>query len=408
MVQKIKNTVHGIQALAGHVWYGFPSKKLRLIGVTGTDGKTTTSNLIYHLLNASGMKSGLVSTINARIGDETIDTGLHVTTPDPWDVPKLIDKAQKAGCKAMVMEVSSHGLDQNRVLGCNFEIGVHTTITHEHIDYHKTFDNYLGAKAKLFQRAKVAILNKDDSSYAQIKQLIPSDKKIITYAIDQNADLMLKDFPFTTSMPGKYNQYNCLGAIAVARYMGVSDSAIKKGLASFKGIPGRFEIIPNKKQLHVVIDFAHKPNALENVLKTAKKLYPKGKIIAVYGAAGERDYLKRPMMGTISGTLADISILTAEDPRSENENDIIESIAKGCLEAGAIELKTEDLKHTEKTHTFIRIPDRKEAIFFALRKAAQKGDTVLLLGKGHEESMCYGKTEKPWNEHATVAQALSS
>lgn len=408
MVQTVKNIVHGLQAVAGHIRYSFPSNKLRLIGVTGTDGKTTTSNLIYHVLNHSNVKSALVSTINARIGDETIDTGLHVTTPDPWDVPKLIDKAQKSGCEAMVMEVSSHGLDQNRVLGCNFEIGVHTTITHEHLDYHKTFERYLGAKAKLFKMAKVSVLNKDDSSYDQVRAHIPSNKKIITYAIDQTADITLKNFPFTTSLPGKYNQYNCLAAIAVARYIGIPDPVIKKAIASFNGIPGRFEIIPNKKGLHIVIDFAHKPNALENVLQTTKNLYPKGKIIAVYGAAGERDYLKRPMMGEISGRLADISILTAEDPRSENENDIIEKIAQGCEKAGAKERTTQNIKHQEKNHIFIRIPDRKEAIFFAIQKAAQKGDSVLLLGKGHEESMCYGKTERPWNEHSTVAQALSS
>lgn len=407
MIQSIKNIVHGMQALLATIWYDFPSRRLTLIGVTGTDGKTTTSNLIYAVLRAWGKKTALISTIDAKIGDTTIDTGFHVTTPDPWNVPKLLAQSLKAGCTHVVMEVSSHGLDQNRVLGCNFAVGVLTNISHEHLDYHKTFDQYLNAKAKLLQRAKVAILNKDDPSYSRIEPILATHERIVTYAIKAKADVMLKTIPFKTSLPGQYNQYNCLAAIAASHALEIPKEAIQKGISAFEGLPGRFEHVKNDRELNLIIDFAHKPNALKNVLQTVQKLYPKGKIIALFGAAGERDYLKRPMMGEISAKLADVTIITAEDPRSETVEDISDQIASGCIKGGAKKIGLRDNTTNKKSHQFILIPDRNTAIIYALH-IAKKNDTVLFLGKGHEKSMCYGDIEHPWSEHAAIKAALAA
>ena len=396
--QKIINFgKHLLTAVSASIYFNFPSKKLKVIGVTGTDGKTTTVHLIYHILHQAGLRVAMVSTVLAKIGDKEIDTGFHVTTPNPWNLQKFLKMMVDKGIEYAVLEVTSHGLDQFRLWGIDFEIGVLTNVTHEHLDYHKTYENYLSTKAKLLQKAKIAIINKDDESYDLLNsKLKTQNSKLITYGIKNEADFTPKKFDFKTSLPGEYNQYNCLAAIAATSQLGISVEKIKKAILTFKGVVGRMEKIEEGQDFKVIIDFAHTPNALEQVLKFLKSIKSgKSKLIVVFGCAGLRDSDKRPIMGEIACRLADLVVLTAEDPRTEDVNDIFDQIAGGCEGIGGVEGKA-----------YYKIPDRQEAINFAIQKLAKKGDTVVICGKGHEKSMCFGHTEYPWSDQEAAKKAL--
>jgi len=392
VIGKAKNLYHFFSASLANLFYRFPSQNLQVIGVTGTDGKTTTVHLIWRILSEAGFKVALISSVSARLGQKELETGFHVTTPDPWPLQKLIKRIADQGFTHLVLEATSHGLDQYRLLGIDFKVGVLTNITHEHLDYHRTFEKYLAAKAKLFRKVEVAVLNCEDASFSKIKPLVDRKAKILTYGL-KKGDLNLKNFSFKTSLPGEYNLQNCLAAAAAAKALGVDEEVIKKTVSSFKGLVGRMEEIDEGQDFKVIVDFAHTPNALENVLRLLKEKTV-GKLIAVFGCAGLRDKEKRPLMGEVSCRLADISVLTAEDPRTEDLNGIIAQIAKGCQKAKGVEGKT-----------FFRVPDRGEAIQFAISKA-KKGDTVVICGKGHERSMCFGKTEYPWSDQETARNAL--
>lgn len=367
------------------IFYGYPSRRLKVIGITGTDGKTTTSTLIYEILKKSGKKVALISSVSAKIGTQNINTGFHVTTPNAWQLQKLLREIVKKKFNYLVLEATSHGLSQFRLAGCNFHTGVITNVTHEHLDYHQTWKDYLMAKAKLFSHTKNNILNKDDKSYYFLRSKIRG--RIITYGL-KDADFTKKNFPFETQLPGRFNQYNCLAAIATAKSLGFADSKIREVIANFKGITGRMEIIL-EKPFKVLIDFAHTPNALKNVLSALKSM-PHRRLIAVFGAAGLRDSSKRPLMGKIAGRLADKIILTAEDPRTEDVSKIIDEIAEGC----------------ESKKKIIKEPDREKAIELAL-KLALRGDIVGIFGKGHEQSMCFGQEEFPWSDKEAVKKILN-
>ena len=406
MWQKIKNLYHLGQAFLYASFYHFPARHLNVIGVTGTDGKTTTVNLIYHILKEAGKKVSMISSINAVIGEKKYETGFHVTTPNPRDMQKYLSQAVKAGSEYFVLEATSHGLGQNRLFGCFFNIGVVTNITHEHLDYHKTYQNYVKAKAKLFRIAEVAVLNKDDRSYPFLLPFCKK-RKCFTYSLDKKADFNLKNFKFETALPGKYNQSNSLAASAVALSLGITRKKIKKSLKTFKGIKGRMEEIKRGQDFKIIIDFAHTPNSLKNVLEILNKEKKQdNKLIAIFGAAGLRDKKKRSLMGKVSGKYADITVITAEDPRTEDLNKIIEKIAQGCLRGGASELDRNDFELKGKRHYFFRVPDRKEAIAFAIRKLARKDDIVVICGKGHEKTMCFGKKEYPWSDFKAVEESL--
>src|SRR3989344_3044062 len=272
--QSFKRIAHKIKGDFASYYFGQPSKKLKFIGVTGTDGKSTTATLIYWIIREANKKVGLITTLGAKIGDKNYDTGFHVTTPEPIALQKFLSKMVKAGCKYAVLEVTSHGLDQSRVAGINFDVGVLTNITHEHLDYHKTWQNYRNAKALLFKEVKTAVLNRDDSSFDFIVGKISKNATIISYAIDRsNVDYFATHIDFAKD--------------------------VKKALSSFKPLEGRLEKVNNKKGFGVYIDFAHTPNALEKVLCLVRKS-SKGRVIAIFGCAGERDIQKRPMMGHIS------------------------------------------------------------------------------------------------------------
>jgi len=410
------------QALAylSAAFHGHPARKLRVIGVTGTDGKTTTVELIRSILTAAGHKTGMISTVEALIGDEHYPTGLHVTTPDALQVQGFLAQMVAAGTEYAVLEATSHGLAQHRVTACDFDVAVVTNITHEHLDYHGTFEDYREAKARLFRdlarsfrkldTPKTSILNADDASFEYLRP-IPADR-YLTYGLEQPADVTARDIVYTpaattftaatpqgefavqTALPGLFNVYNILTAIAVGISQAVPVEAMQQGIEAVQGVPGRMERIDSGQDFTAIVDFAHTPNALRRALETARELTA-GRVIVVFGCAGLRDVAKRPMMGEIAGRLADRVVITAEDPRTENLDAIMAQIAAGCETAGRRE--GED---------YWRIGDRGEAIEFAV-KMARAGDLVIVTGKGHEQSMCLGTVEYPWDDREVVREALS-
>ena len=385
MWQKVKNIYHLLRAFTACIYFGFPSKKLTVIGVTGTDGKTTTSHMIYEILKSANKKVSLISSIHAQIGEKTYDTGFHVTTPDPVALQKFLRKVVNSDSECLVLEVTSHGLDQNRIFGVDFDFAVLTNITHEHLDYHKSFENYILAKARLFKGVKVSILNLDDPTFSKIKKL--ANGKIITYSIGKKADFAPKNFPLKLKIPGEYNLSNALCAAALATQVGISKKIITKALNNFQGVKGRMEEVDMGQDYQVKVDFAHTPNGLKQALKTLKsRIKGQGsRVIAVFGAAGERDKLKRPKMGKIAAIYADICVLTAEDPRSEKVEDICWQIARGLVRSGK-----------KEGSDFYQIYDRQKAIEFAV-KLAKPGDIVV----------CFGKKEYPWDEFKSVERAIT-
>ncbi|MFQ5813362.1 MAG: UDP-N-acetylmuramoyl-L-alanyl-D-glutamate--2,6-diaminopimelate ligase [Anaerolineae bacterium] len=409
------------QALAylAAAFHGYPARKLRVIGVTGTDGKTTTVELVRSILAAAGHRTGMISTVEALIGHEHYATGFHVTTPDALQVQEYLAQMVEAGTEYAVLEATSHGLAQHRVTACDFDVAVVTNITHEHLDYHKTFEGYREAKARLFRSLassfrkpdtpKTSILNADDSSFEYLRP-IPADH-YLTYGLEQPADVTARDvvctpaattftavtpqgeFAVQTVLPGLFNVYNVLAAIAVGVSQALPSEAVQGGIRAVRGVPGRMERIVLGQDFTAIVDFAHTPNALQRALETVRGMTA-GRVIVVFGCAGLRDVAKRPMMGEIAGKLADRVVITAEDPRTEDLDTIMAQIATGCERAGRRE--GED---------YWRVGDRGEAIEFAV-KMARAGDLVIVTGKGHERTMCFGTTEVPWDDREVVREAI--
>ena len=403
-------------------FYNWPARRLSVIGVTGTDGKTTTSNIIHKILVTAGIRAGMISTVNAVIGDEMLDTGFHVTTPDAHDVQRYLAKMVESGLTHVVLETTSHGWAQYRVDACEFDIGVVTNITHEHFDEHGTYENYRAAKARLFSsleqtkekpqgNPRLGVINRDDRSFEFLSEFIKTRK--VSYGIGSDADVCAHDVKHSpsgisfnaalrdlnvgikSSLIGAYNVSNCLAALAATIYgLGIDPEVAARGIASLDGIPGRMESIDLGQSFTAIVDFAHTPNALKVTLEASRKM-TRGRVISIFGSAGLRDKEKRRMMAETSVELADISILTAEDPRTESLEGILEEMAAGARSKGGRE-----------GETFWRIADRGEAIRFALR-LARDGDIVLACGKGHEQSMCFGKTEYLWDDRTAMRAALS-
>jgi UDP-N-acetylmuramoyl-L-alanyl-D-glutamate--2,6-diaminopimelate ligase len=366
--RKFRNSQHLLESAIEVIKYGYPAKKLKVIGVTGTDGKTTTCHLIYEILKTAGKKVALVSTVAAYIGDQEIDTGFHVTTPDAKVLQPLIKRVADAGTDYLILEVTSHSLDQHRVLGCNFWIGVLTNVTHEHLDYHKSFESYRATKAKLFSGVKYAVLNQDDPSFSYFQD--HTSGKVIPYTRSE----------VKTNLIGEYNQYNLGAALVVAKLAGIENK-----LKVFSGVPGRMEEVKLGQKFRAIVDFAHTPNALEKLLTQLRMELPrKKKLILVFGCAGLRDMSKRPLMGEFASKLADYVIITAEDPRTESLDDIYDQI--NCKSG-------------------IRIDDRQKAIEKATQ-IAQPGDIVVVAGKGHEKSMCFGTNEYSWSDREALTNTI--
>ena len=394
-------------AVIANFVYGFPSRKLHVIGVTGTDGKTTTVNMIASILRAAGYKAAHLSTIDSP--------GMHTTTPSSFQVQKFLAAAVKAGNQYAVLETTSHALDQHRTWGIKFESAVLTNISHEHLDYHKDLVNYTAAKARLFKDVKFAVLNADDQSFDFLNEKLKG-RQIVTYGLGQEAKVWADEisesltntkfvahlprrqagvlaemFPVELNLPGKFNAYNALAAIAVVMNYNVAPEAIQKGLMRVRGIKGRLEIIESDHPFNVMLDFAHTPNAISQLLRF---LRPKisGKIIHVFGSAGERDKAKRPLMGEASDKYADTIVLTREDNRSESVENICNDIAKG-------------IKGKQRERGYFVIPDRREAIRFGLRQA-QADDFVIITGKGHEQSLNIDGVETAWDDSEIIKEEL--
>lgn len=376
-----------------NIIFFFPGRKIKVIGVTGTDGKTTTVSLIYHILKENGHSVSMLTSIGAVIGNRTYETGFHVTTPSSFTLQKFLRQAIKAKSEYFVLEVTSHALDQYRTLGVKFKVGIMTNVTSEHLDYHKTFDNYLRTKEKLLKIAEIAIVNKDDASYTLFSESknIKSQSNWITYGFSESADVNLKNFSLESkALIGDFNKYNALAAAACTKKMGLKDEQIKAAIKNFKMPIGRMDYIYDE-DYGVIIDFAHTPNAFEHLLSSLRT-QTNGRLIHVFGSAGERDHSKRPFMGEISSKYSDILVLTAEDPRSEEVNKIIDEIASG--------IKKKDAK-------VFRLPNRRNAIEAAVEMAG-KGDLVVITGKAHEKSMTYGHKDLPWDEYKIVWDAITT
>ena len=361
-------------------FYGNPTRELKVVGVTGTKGKTTTTYMIKSILEHAGKKVGLIGTIANYVGDKCYES--ERTSPESLDLQRMFREMVNNKCDVAVMEVSSHSLALDRVWGIDFDIGVFTNLTQDHLDFHKTFDNYLAAKAKLFTMCKEGFVNCDDM-YAK-KLMDMATCPITTYGIDNNPFVSARDIIITNSysdfkmpfnkviqrikvdIPGRFTVYNALAAICVSIRLGAGVEDVLAGLENVK-VPGRSEVVPTTRNFTVIVDYAHTPDSLENILK-ASKVYTKGKIICVFGCGGDRDTAKRPMMGEIAGKLAGYTVITSDNPRSEKPEEIIRQIEEG-------------LKKTNGKYKVI--VDRKKAIEHALRKA-EKGDLILIAGKGHE------------------------
>ena len=392
--QKIVNVgKHLPLAVLANMRYGFPSKKLKIIGVTGTDGKTTTVNMIYKILSDAGKKVSMISTVNAMVGGKAYETGFHVTSPDPFNIQKFLKMAVKSKDEYLILETTSHALDQYRVWGVKYDIAVVTNITHEHLDYHKTWEHYFKSKAKLVKNVKLAIINRDEDHFFRLRKLVKG--KTVSFGLHKTADFNPNKFPFSLSVPGEFNVMNGLAAAAVGVACNIDTKSIKKSLFSFNTPKGRLEKIDNKKGLHIYVDFAHTPNGLESAIKALKKQHPGGKMISIFGAEGFRDVQKRAMMGEVSVKNSDYSIITDVDSRGQ-----IEKINKMILEG------TEKAGGKLNENVFVE-NDRSKAIALAISKLAKKGDIVGIFGKGHELTMdTTGKGDTKWSDYEAVEKAL--
>lgn len=445
MIRWMKNEYHKFQATWANIRYGFPARKLKVIGVTGTDGKTTTVSMIYHILKKAGLKVAMMSTIEILIGDKSLDSGLHVTTPEPWEVPKYLRMMLREGVEYVVIEATSNGLDQNRLAGVSYDSAAITNIREDHLDYHKTWENYARAKFKLIEnvRAKgLVVLNDDDEKSASWLMEKSQGLKQMVYAkwVSKNdlfnkrmtIDGLVFDYDgqnFKIPMIGEHNFENLLQVINVCKkYLKLDE--IRNSLLDYRSPLGRMQLLQSRP-FTVIVDFAHTPNALAKALESVKLIKPEpdSRIITVFGCAGKRDKGRRKM-GGVSAVLSDITILTAEDPRDEDLSDVNTEILQYAEKNGGVVIdrfatrklyKAAPFEHLEeKIDMILRNADkalisfdensprsREDAIEFAIR-IAKKGDIVFITGKGHEKSLAFGSDEKeyPWSDQEVVEEKL--
>ncbi len=387
-------------------WFHHPSEKLHLVGVTGTNGKTTTVCLLKSILEAAGYKVGLVGTIQNMIGDRVLPAAR--TTPDTYELQSLFALMVAEGCTHCVMEVSSHALDQHRVGCCTFDVGVFTNLTQDHLDYHGTMENYMLAKKQLFQISRNAVLNADDPWCTALEEGLSTNVKHFSIK-NNNAHFVAKNICYKPDgvrfelitpdtigrvklhIPGEFSVYNGMAAAAAALTLGIPFETVTEALQVAVGVKGRAEIVPTKRDFTVVIDYAHTPDGLENICKTLKACCA-GRLVTVFGCGGDRDRTKRPKMGAVAAALSDYVVVTSDNPRSEKPAAIIEDILEG-------------IKGMKTPYTVIE--NRMEAIHYAI-KNAKAGDTVLLAGKGHETYQILATGTIHLDEREVVAQALQN
>ena len=394
---------HYAQAVIAGAKYHHPARNLRVIGVTGTNGKTTTSFMIWNMLRNAGYKTGLLTTVAWGVDKLTPELD-HMTTADAFTLNERIRKIADAGAEYLVLEITSHALAEFRTLGIPIEIAVFTNLTHEHLDYHKTIDRYRAAKGKLFKKAKFSILNADDPSCKYYQDL---SSEYITYGIKngENRAKNLKlsvtgvkyscgDINIETRIPGVFNVYNSLAAALVGQKLGLTSQQIKQGISSLAGVEGRMNIIDEGQPFTVIVDYAHAPDALEKVYDSIGE--HKGRIISVHGGAGRRDPSTRPIRGAILGKYSDIVIITEDDSRDEDPTKIAAGFIEGAKKAGK----------TLNKDLFVEL-NREKAIKLAL-DTARKGDVVLILGKGHEKTILRADGPHPFEDTKVVRKILKA
>ena len=394
-------------ALASREFFGNPAAEMKLIGITGTSGKTTSSYILKHLLEAKlDAKVGLIGTNGNWIGDEMLHT--ERTTPESYELHRLFRRMADAGCTHVVMEVSSHSLTLERVAGITFDVGVFSNLSQDHLDFHKDMEDYAAAKRKLFSQCREGWLNADDPWTPFMLQGAKCPCRLYS-ALRHDADLVAKDLRLSADgvrfaalfggelaitrlgIPGMFSVYNALAVMAAGLSLGIPLADCADAMASAKGVKGRMELVPSDGDYTILIDYAHKPDALEKVLKTLRPV-TRGRLIALFGCGGDRDHGKRPIMGRIAAELADLCVVTSDNPRTEDPQAIIDAILEGM----------------KNSPTAVKvIPDREQAIAWVLDKACP-GDVILLAGKGHEDYQIVGKEKRHMDEREIVAAVLAA
>lgn len=425
------NYYHLFSAVLAAAIYRFPARRLRVIGVTGTDGKTTTCHLIAAILEASGRKVGMATTVDFQIGSRLVENNLKMTTVSPFLLQRLLSRMVAAGCQDAVLEVTSIGLDQHRLWGIPFQVAVFTNLTHDHLDYHHSMEQYRQAKEKLFARRPfLSVVNLDDP--VADKFLRYTANRTLTYGLKSAGDVVAKkvygrsggtDFvllfrsrqaSINLPLPGEFNVYNALAAASVGLGLGLSLEEVVAGLNSAKPVPGRMEVVEAGQSFTVIVDYAHTPDALQKVYETLRPTV-RGKLISVLGATGERDKTKRPIMGALAGRYADFVFVTNEDPYHEDPMTIIDAVAAGVPRGrprrGRYKIKREETevpfkyKESGEGLWWWRVLDRGEAIKKAL-KMARPQDLVLVTGKGAEKVMAVGSKLIPWSDKEVLTELL--
>lgn len=400
VVQVVVENSRVSEAVAASNFYGAPSEEFRLVGVTGTNGKTTVTYLVKSILEGAGLKVGIIGTNQNMIGDQVIETSR--TTPDSIELQSIFARMRDERVDVCVMEVSSHALELSRVHGCRYAVGAFTNLTQDHLDFHITMENYANAKFKLMEISDVSVINADDSYGAQMINKCPS--QCISYSASdsgagiyaENVNLLsdrvtfdIDGAPYTLKIPGEFSVYNALCAIGIARGLGIEEKCIAQGLADAHGVKGRAEVVPTGKDYTVIIDYAHTPDGIENILSTVKG-FCRGRVIIVFGCGGDRDSTKRAVMGKIAGTLADFCVVTSDNPRTEDPMKIISMVESGVKESGG---------------EYVVIESRRDAIKYAMDNA-KKGDCIILAGKGHETYQILGSGTIHFDEREVVRDIL--
>lgn len=406
-----------VLAILADRFYNQPTKKLRLIGVTGTNGKTTVTHLVEKILSDAGHLTGIIGTIEMRIGSYREE--VKNTTPESLELQRMFSLMEQSGASHACIEVSSHALELGRVWGCDFKTAIFTNLTQDHLDYHQTMENYRNAKSLLFsqlgntygdKQKKLAVLNRDDRQYEYLYKVTPAE--VLTYGIEHQADVRASNIqikatgteftletfkgsvPISMKMVGRFSVYNVLAATAACLAEGVPLESIKESIESITGVPGRFEPVNEGQNFAVVVDYAHTPDSLENVLKTARDL-TKGQVFCIVGCGGDRDRSKRPIMAQIAARYSDVAIFTSDNPRSEDPNEILRDMFEGLSEEKV------------QRDNYRCILDRKEAIEYAVSQA-KDGDTVIIAGKGHETYQIIKDQILPFDDKEVVSVAIKN
>ncbi len=410
-------------------FFGNPSARMILIGITGTNGKTTTAYLAESILRGVGFRTGVIGTIDYHFKG-TVHRAT-TTTPESYDLQKMLKDMLKEGVSHVIMEVSSHALHQHRIEGCHFDIGVFTNLTPDHLDYHKTMDHYFESKASLFTHFfrksmkpnPLALINLDDTKGQALWERLPLHK--MSYGLKGKRDIYARDihtsiaglsamaitpkgnFPFHSPLMGEFNLYNILAAAGIGLALKANIEEVREGIEALGGVPGRVEGIKNERGLHIFVDYAHTPDALERILRTIGDFKGGGRIITVFGCGGDRDRGKRPRMGAIAGRYSDLAVITSDNPRTENSAAIIKEIEQGMRSDSIREMNREELAGGLRGKGYIKVLERREGIRLAI-KLAKAGDVVLVAGKGHEDYQIIGRERFPFDDRYEIKEAIKS